>query len=186
MKIINCRFCNFFAATCFVIATLSSTSVNAQTIYDGPSIAFTKSGSVDHTLPENQDQITSNVSLTRASTRGLFNIINESLYDKTTNIAPTDTEWAYGTTNDIGSLTFQNWFTWHGGSPASSVGQDAVLHLISDDTYIDIKFTNWGNSGSGGSFSYERSTPSVPEPSSWLLAGLGLVSLFVLRKKRTC
>ncbi len=33
-----------------------------------------------------------------------------------------------------------------------------VLHLITDDIYIDIKFLSWTSGGNGG-FSYERSTP---------------------------
>jgi len=34
-----------------------------------------------------------------------------------------------------------------------------VVHLISDDIYIDIKITSWeAGSNSGGGFSYERST----------------------------
>ena len=34
-----------------------------------------------------------------------------------------------------------------------------VVHLISDDIYIDIKITSWeSGSNSGGGFSYERST----------------------------
>ncbi|HMF58786.1 MAG TPA: hypothetical protein VK595_00360 [Vicinamibacterales bacterium] len=48
-----------------------------------------------------------------------------------------------------------------------------VLHLISSDIYLDIKFTSLtsGEQGGGG-FSYIRSTPDqtpVPEPSTLLL-----------------
>jgi hypothetical protein len=35
---------------------------------------------------------------------------------------------------------------------------NAVVHLITDDIYIDIKFTQWTQSGGGG-FAYVRSTP---------------------------
>ena len=53
-----------------------------------------------------------------------------------------------------------------------------MLHLISDDIYLSIKFTSWG--GSSGGFSYNRSTPAVPEPSSavLILAGLAAAALF--------
>jgi len=63
------------------------------------------------------------------------------------------------------------------------IGQDAVLHLISDDIYLSIKFTGWG--GAGGSFSYDRSTPTpVPEPSAYALILLaGLVIFFTGCKK---
>lgn len=38
------------------------------------------------------------------------------------------------------------------------VGKSAVLHLIPNDIYLDIKFLSWGQAGGGG-FSYQRSTP---------------------------
>jgi hypothetical protein len=41
------------------------------------------------------------------------------------------------------------------------VGQDAVLHLISENIYLSIKFTSWTSGANGGGFSYERSTPPV-------------------------
>ena len=33
-----------------------------------------------------------------------------------------------------------------------------VVHLITDDIYIDIKLLSWSSGGTGGGFSYERST----------------------------
>ena len=50
----------------------------------------------DWTMEANQDRITDNVWLTRANTRGIFNIKTESNY--TDNMSPADTEWAFGTT----------------------------------------------------------------------------------------
>jgi hypothetical protein len=35
---------------------------------------------------------------------------------------------------------------------------DMVVHLITDDIYLDIKFTSWTGGGNGGGFTYERST----------------------------
>ena len=69
------------------------------------------------------------------------------------------TEWAYGTTANYASLDYGVWFYW--GNPPSSVGKDAVLHLIEDDIYIDIKFTSWDTRPNGGAYSYERATPSA-------------------------
>ena len=57
--------------------------------------------------------------------------------------------------------------TWHGKCPPCAVGKDAVLHLISEDIYIDIKITSWVSGQ--GSFSYQRSTPSDLFP-SWAMA----------------
>src|SRR6185436_13721731 len=40
-------------------------------------------------------------------------------------------------------------------------GVAAVLHLKTDDIYLDIKFTSWSSTSiNGGGFSYERSSPA--------------------------
>ena len=44
-----------------------------------------------------------------------------------------------------------------------------VLHLITDDIYIDLTFTSWG---SGGAFSYERAS-SAEESNSKSLLNIG-------------
>lgn len=135
----------------------------AATIWTGPMTSFTKANSADWTQAANQDRLTPNVWLTRASTEGLFNIKSEASYDRPGNTSPADTEWATGTTANLGSLSFTSWYNWSkhtNGGPANTVGVDAVLHLISEDIYIDIKFTSW-SSISGGGFSYQRSTPAA-------------------------
>ncbi|MFZ6051072.1 T9SS type A sorting domain-containing protein [Halocola ammonii] len=141
-----------------VASILISSVLQAQTIWTGPTMTFSKTGGADWTLEENQDRITSNVWITRANTQGIFNIVTEESY--TDFSSPADTEWAFGTTADIGSLTFDNWEDTHGSNPPSIVGEEMVLHLITDDIYIDITFTAWGSGqdGAQGSFSYERST----------------------------
>jgi len=63
----------------------------------------------------------------------------------------------------VANLTFRPWVEWNAKVPPSMVGRDAVLHLITEDIYIDITFTAWGTSGAG-SFTYRRSTASVPPP----------------------
>jgi hypothetical protein len=94
--------------------------------------------------------------LTRGNSGGqLYNAKNESDSSKST--SPDDTQWALGTTSNIGTLTFS---TFRGTSkPQDAVGQNMVLHLVTDDIYIDIKITSWTSGrNSGGGFSYERST----------------------------
>ncbi len=128
-------------------------------VWTGPSITFSKPAGANHLLPENQDRLTGAVTITRASAQGIFNIASESTY--THNLSPAGTEWAYGTTANYAALTYQSWEAWNGGAgggPPSTVDRDAVLHLIAEDIYLNIKFTAWG--GSGGQFSYTRSTPS--------------------------
>jgi hypothetical protein len=155
----------------------------AAQVWNGPTIGFTNLLGSDPTLPASQDRITPNVWLTRGATRGIYNIKVENGY--THNLSPVGTEWAYGQLTNYSSLFYQNWEGWNVHHPPDMVGQDAVLHIIPDDTYLAIKFTSWGI-GSGG-FSYLRSTQSVPEPASGalVLTGLGLAAgNLVYRRKR--
>jgi hypothetical protein len=147
----------------------------AVTVWSGPAITFTRPDNVDWTLAENQDRLTANVWIARASSQGIFNSAQESAY--THNLSPAGTEWAFGTAANWQSLTFNNWEQWAGGAPniPAMVGQDAVLHLIDDDIYLDIKFLSWTGSSLGGGFSYERST--VPEPGSLALLALAIAAV---------
>lgn len=133
----------------------------AQTIWVGPTMTFEKADGSDWTLDANQDQLTDNVHITRANNQGLFNISTEASY--TDFVSPSDTEWAFGTTADIELLSFNTWENTHGSNPMTTVDQDMVLHLISDDIYIDIKMTYWASGGNGGQggFTYERSSDSA-------------------------
>ena len=163
-----------------IVGTLSFLCLPAmgQEIWTGPPISFTKTPGGDPLDPAKQDRITSNVWLTRADTRGIFNAAQESFY--TNFSSPVDTEWAVGTTADIGSLVFDTWEGIVGlgtpiNGPPSSVGVDMVLHLITDDVYLDLTFTDWGQGFSaGGAFSYLRSTPAIPEPSALALLVMAL------------
>lgn len=156
-------------------------------------ISFSKAGFADSTLAANQDRITDSVWITRATSAGLFNASTETLFLRST--SPADTEWAWAlagfnlgleiVASNYENLEFNTWVTAHGGSgggPPSTVGVPGVLHLISEDIYIDIMFTNWGmTSESGGAFSYVRS--SVPEPNSALLLVIGLLGLSGTRSR---
>ena len=138
-------------------------------IWTGPAITFSKDAGADWTLTQNQDRITDQIWLTRATTKGPLNIKSEASFSHS--LSPVGTEWAYGTTANYATLTYQDWDSWAGGpagGPPSTVGKDAVLHLINENIYIDIKFTSWG--GSGGQFSYVRSTPfSLTALETWRL-----------------
>jgi hypothetical protein len=138
------------------------------TIWNGPAISVS-----DATQP---DMITDNVWLARGGSQGLYNAVTETGF--THFFSPADTEWADGTTAapNLTSLPYTDWNTWakniHGGPPGT-VGVNAVLHLISDDIYIDITFTSWSL---GGPYSYQRSTPAVvlPPPTAVNLSGASI------------
>ncbi|MBX2827543.1 MAG: T9SS type A sorting domain-containing protein [Flavobacteriaceae bacterium] len=137
---------------------LLGTPLIAQEIWNANPITVSKADFADWNLEENQDRITADVWLTRKNTMGIFNIAQEDTYQM--NFSPMDTEWAYGTTNEIGSLVFQDWQNTVDDNPPDMVGRDMVLHLITDDIYIDFRFTAWSASGSGGGFAYTRATES--------------------------
>jgi len=129
-------------------------SVSAQTVWTGPEITFTKPDGANWKLPENQDRITDNVWITRKNTAGIYNIAVEPGFGFS---SPADTEWASGSAADYEDLVFQTWLNWVVACPPCAVNVDAVVHLISEDIYIDIRFTSWSCCGAGG-FSYVRST----------------------------
>src|SRR2546427_4356535 len=134
----------------------------ASTIWTGPAISFSKSSSADPTQAANQDRMTDNVWITRGSENGIYNAKTETGF--THFLSPTNTEWASGTTANYNSLTYTDWNTWvqASGGPPSTVGVNAVVHLKSDDIYLDLKFTSWGSGLlGGGAFAYMRSTPAA-------------------------
>lgn len=119
----------------------------------GP-ITFVKDDDADHTLEENQDQITENVIITRADQGQIFNIAVESSASKEN--SPVGTEWAFGSISEgIETLDFQKFRD--NGKPKTFENRPMVVHLLDDDIYIDITFLTWSENKNGG-FSYERAT----------------------------
>src|SRR6185436_11989287 len=154
------------------VILLPAISAHAATVWNGPTISFTKSNYANPLLAQNQDRLTANVWITRDSAQGLFNAKTESHF--THYVSPAGTEWANGSLENYATLSYTNWNQWARGvnpSPPSTVGVQAVLHLIADDIYLSVRFTSWsrgapgGGPSYGGGFSYLRSTP-VPEPTN--------------------
>jgi len=124
---------------------------------DTNQIAFTKADGADPTLEANQDRITDNVWITRGNGGGqIFNVKVSQSASKSN--SPQDTEWAIGDKADRESLTFTPFR--QAIKPQSIAGQDMVVHLITDDIYLNVRFTSW-SSGKRGGFSYVRD--KVPE-----------------------
>lgn len=172
MPPLRCGYASCCAGTITLVLLCAGESA-AQSVWSGLSFSFSKGNNVDVTLPENQDRITDSVWLTRDVLRGIFNINQESFYDS---LSPADTEWATdlmlenaGETiaaTNWADLTFTNWITAYGGTgstqlPARLIGRDAVVHLITDDVYLDLQFTDWTAAGGGG-FSYDRAVAPLP------------------------
>jgi hypothetical protein len=179
-----------FASMCF------STSAVAQQVWSGYTLTFTKGAGTSDTLPQNQDAIFPDVTLTRGSRGGLINIALESSYSSGS--SPSGTEWATGLmaansgqTIDAANwqqLTFTDWIDAFGGAHtggSSIANTPAVVYLPSENVYLDLEFTSW-TSGDSGGYSYERAVAPVPEPSSALLVSAGLALWLVLRRPRSC
>jgi hypothetical protein len=159
-------------AVCAAVLLLSaSTGARAAQIWSGRTFYFQKANWADWTLPQNQDRITDLVWITRADAMGIFNIAQQDSYAY--DVSPLDTEWATGDAVNWQTLTFTTWETWTGIGPPNTVGVNAVVHLVTDDIYIDIRFDSWTQGGgggvpAGGGFSYHRAPdPAAVEPTTW-------------------
>ena len=153
-------------AAMFVIASFlvfSAGELEAQdgastaTIWTGDRITFTKSEGSDPNQAVNQDRLTDSVWITRRNEAGqIYNVVESSRPNQRT--SPLGTRWAFGTTADLDNLEFG---TFRGalGKPKDLVGRDLVLHIVEEDIYIDLRFTQWSVGKDKGGFAYERSTP---------------------------
>jgi hypothetical protein len=140
-------------AIIMVVGTLILPFARGAITWTGPSMGFTNQTVSD------QGRITPEVWLTRGSSQGIFNSRSEAAFQHF--FSPANTEWANGTIASYTTLSYTDWNTWAktwNGGPPNTVGTNAVVHLISEDIYLGLKFTSWP---SGGGFSYVRSTPSA-------------------------
>jgi hypothetical protein len=182
------------------VIALSAPASADPIVWNGPSITFTKPDHADYSLAVNQDHLTNHVWLTRFNARPLLNILIEDSPEDF--MSPLDTEWAWGPTqpgnpgpiaaSNFANLTFAPFAVALNRAVGLNIVRfgPGVLHLISDDIYVDIRFRSWtsGEVGGGG-FSYIRSTPGetpVPEPSSATLLVVGMVAWlgFVALRRR--
>ena len=159
---------------------------------DDGTMTFTKVNFADWTLPGNQDRITDNAWLTRAARSGPLNINIQTEYSNET--ALSDMEWAFSGqegnpqfafgqgASGYESLDFSAFKNAFGWIVKDVVDKPGILHLISDDIYIDIQFSSWTqHRDGGGGFSYER---AVPEPATLSLLALGGLAMLRMRRKR--
>ena len=133
-----------------IILLLAAKLGLAATVWSGPPI------SVDsRTQP---DMLTAHVWIARGAYLGIYNAKTETSF--THYLSPADTEWADGSATNYANLSFTDWNDWtktiHNGPP-NTIGIPAVVHLISEDIYLDITFTGWSV---GGYYAYVRTTPA--------------------------
>lgn len=165
-RTVHCRstLCQALRGVVFALTLAALPQMDAATLWTGLLFTYNQA-SPDPTQATNQDRITPDVWLTRATSKGLFNAFLET---NATALSPAGTEWAFGALTNYASLEFTNWLgLLNGKSPTTLVGQQMVLYLTSDDIYISIALTFWGSGGSGG-FTYQRSTQA---PTGFDLSG---------------
>jgi len=152
------------ALSCTLFACASTS--HAETVFSGLDFDYHYAGFGDLNLEENQDRITDNVWIVRGTNRGIFNIAQEAAYQGSGagGPSPVGTMWAWGTTADYDTLSYTPFAELHGGFPPGLMFQNVVVHLLDDDIYIDLMFTQWEGNGNGGEFAYVRST--IPSPAS--------------------
>ena len=173
----------------------------AATVWTGPDVVFSKNGSDPTSV---QDILSASVSLTRGAAAFLFNPLAGEISSSAT--SPAGTAWAFAgllgnptgndfTASNYTALNFDTFLNALGGpGPAQggSVGignailnQPGVLHLIAEDIYLDIQFTEWTDAFNGSIVSYARSSAVVPIPAALPLFSLAL-GLLALRRKTLC
>ena len=146
----------------YILLLLTPLLCFSQTVWDGATITFSKADNDDYTNAQHQDRIRDDVWLTRTNSGGaLINYNQESSYVRGT--SPVGTLWALGSTFDT-NLSFDNFRDFYGtGGNKPPLNTQVVLKLTkgttteSDDIHIDVTFTSWASSKSGG-FTYTRST----------------------------
>ena len=137
---------------CLLLVIGSFTNLKAQTIWDSGSYTFTK------TAVGQKDSLTPQTALTRGSSAQLFNIFSESAANQgDCSWTPGNTQWAYGSIANWRTLTYMNLWDLHGCNPPTMIGQPMVLHLLAEDIYLQITFSDW-QQGGGGNFTYTRTT----------------------------
>jgi len=177
------------ASICVVVEQATA----APVVWTGPTLTFSKASGADPLLPANQDRLTDDVQLTRNNTKGLLNaaLDCDALGCTYSDNSPMGTEWATelqnpGTRIDATNWAALNFVDWEVAYGDQGVLQNnitsfpSVVHLIADDIYLNLQFSQWGATR-GGSFTYERSTP-VPEPTTLLMLLVGMLTLCCRRR----
>jgi len=116
-------------------------------------VTFKKANGASPTVPANQDCITPEVCVTRASSQGLFNAYSESSY--TGGTSPEGLEFAEGYVGQ--DATFAAWGdVIEGGSSFAFVPY--AMHAIADDLWFNLLDYYWQPQAEGGGFGWARAS----------------------------
>ncbi len=136
------------------IDNTGSTDLNWEiNFYSSEMVTFTKESNTVSTLEENQDRISDIVWLTRTNSDGLFNIYVEEYYSGGT--SPVGVEWGFDKSINLIPLDYSSWVTGN-DEPMSYFDQTISMHLIDENRFFDVVFTDWDEGYTGGGFSYNR------------------------------
>jgi hypothetical protein len=151
----------------------------AVQVWSGLTLSFSKPDGANGALPENQDVIAPSTAFARGETAGLFNAAAEAGWN---GFGPKFTEWATDLVEgnegqnifavNHTNLEFTDWLSAYGGGGDHALhlrlqGRNAVVHLIEEDIYLDLKFSFWSAASSGGGFAYMRAEPPAPVPGDY-------------------
>jgi hypothetical protein len=154
------------AAACLAFADPAGAQPH---VWSGLTFEFVKPDNEE--APFTTDSITSNVSITRGTDRGLYNpVVDDDWFDSDS--GPSNTRWATVYNNEADTIAASNWEnlnfedqTWlaaYLGSVGNVIeGTDAVVYLVLDNVYLDLRVTHW-QKGGGGGFAYLRAEPPAP------------------------
>jgi hypothetical protein len=147
---------------------MAVSSTQAQTYWTGTNYTFTNPGNGA------TDVLTSIVWFTRSpaggsGSGGLYNAANQSS-PFIGAAPPAGTEWGFGTLAgymaNTNSVSFGPCILEQANSPSGWLNSTFVVHLITNNIYLELTLTAWG--GQGGALpknvSYTRSTPAVVTP----------------------
>ena len=138
----------------FILTALALPSSQATTVWTGPTINFTQTSTLRSDVI-----VAGKVVLTRGSRDVLY---NTAAGETSAGAAsPADTRWAFGALTNYSKLSYQTLSSLRNGNLGARIlNQAMVMHLVNEDIYLSVKFTDWGEHLAGG-FAYARSTAAV-------------------------
>jgi uncharacterized protein YjdB len=119
-------------------------------------VDFEKVDYADFNIEENQDRITDNVWITRANSRGIFNIKHEAFYDRDDYTSPAKTLWVWGSGLEADPADYDYWGEAVNYDPPDMVDEVINMMSVDENRYFDFIFLSWTENAEGGGFSYSR------------------------------